>query len=326
MVSGGQDSLTLLELLANGLVGENGPDAVVALHVNHHLRGKDSMDDQALVERHCSRLGVELVVVDGRVAKAAGNVQEEARNIRRQAALELAARIGCTRIALGHTLDDQVETMLYRMGRYGGLAALRGMLPNDPPWVRPLLGLRRADTAAFCRARGLEFAVDRGNLYPGYARTGLRERVLPAWEAALPGAAEAAARTAEVAAEVEQVVASVLRDLPFSVDADELDVVRVRALPIALRRLVLHSWLAGHVSGSSTRTNVLAVDRLLFGGGSGAVDIGQGCCIYKEYDLLRVGKGPLPTTAAAGAAEVVELCVPGRAVWNGVVVRAEMAD
>jgi tRNA(Ile)-lysidine synthase len=223
-------------------------------------------------------------------------------------------------------LDDQVETMLYRMGRYGGLAALRGMLSNDPPWVRPLLGLRRADTAAFCRDKGLDFAVDRGNLYPGYARTGLREQVLPAWEAALPGAVEAAARTAEVAAEVERVVASVLGDLPFSLETDELDVFRVRALPPPLRRVALYAWLEKRVAGKVTRSSILAAEQLLFATGSGAVDVGQGWRICKDYDLLRVKTGSSPKTTEPGPADVLELSIPGRVVWGGVLVQAERAD
>ncbi len=183
-----------------------------ALHVNHHLRGAESDDDEALVVRACGERGVSLTVAHRPVAKTGGNVQERAREARREAALQAAAEHGCDRIALGHTADDQAETMLYRLGRYGGLAAFRAMPPCDPPWVRPLLEARRAETEAYCRERGIEFAVDRGNAYPGYARTALREEVLPAWEAAMPGAVEAAARAAEVAGEMERLTEGLLAE------------------------------------------------------------------------------------------------------------------
>jgi tRNA(Ile)-lysidine synthase len=322
MVSGGQDSLTLLELVATGLLLKDGPSEVLALHINHQLRGQDSLDDQALVQRHCERLGVELVVVPGGVDKSAGNVQEAARRVRREAALALARERGCSRIVLGHTIDDQVETMLYRMGRYGGVAAMRGMLPCDPPWVRPLLGLRRSDTETFCREHGLEFAVDMGNAYPGYARTGLREQVLPTWERVLPGATGAAARTAEVAAEIERVVASLLNDMGMEAGAPELDVAGLQGLPVPLRRLVLHAWLEGREGLEVSRKVVFALEGLLAGSGSSAVDLGAGWLGLREYDIMRLERGadgdsPVP--------EAVDLPVPGGAEWDGRVIRAEWA-
>ena len=204
MISGGQDSVALTHLLTTQLSAKGWPSALRALHVNYHLRGAESEADQALVENTCERLDVQLTVVHMPVDKHAGNVQEVARDIRRAEAIRVALETGCDRIVLGHTADDQAETLLYRMGRYGGLAALAGMRPNDPPWVRPLLECRREETAGYCALRGLRFARDTGNEYPGYARTGIRESVVPAWEAALPGAVAAAGRTAEVAAEVKE--------------------------------------------------------------------------------------------------------------------------
>ena len=93
----------------------------------------------------------------------------------------------------------------------------------DAPWVRPLLECRRAETAAYCREHGLEFARDRGNAYPGYARTAIREEVVPAWEAALPGAVEAACRAAAVAAEMQELVAASVAHAAPKVTADAAD-------------------------------------------------------------------------------------------------------
>ncbi len=323
MVSGGQDSITLLELTAGGLLLSAGPSEVVALHVNHHLRGQDSDDDERLVAQHCARLDVELVVAHRPIVKSDGNVQETARAARRKAALTVATERGCRRIALGHTADDQVETMLYRMARYGGLAALRGMLFCDPPWVRPLLSVRRTDTEAFCLERGLEFAVDRGNAYPGYARTGVREQVLPAWETVLPGAVEAAARTAEVAAEVERVVVLSLEATGLDLGSAELDVNRLRALPAPQRRLALHAWLEHGEDLEATRRNVLAVERLLETSGSASVDLGANWRAQREYDLLSLSR----TASTFGdVPEEVPLHLPGIADWGGVRIRCERSE
>lgn len=320
MVSGGQDSITLLELSAAGLLRAEGPTEVLALHVNHHLRGQDSDDDEDLVVRHCARLGVRLTVAHRPIEKSQGNVQETARSARREAALTVADERQCERIALGHTADDQVETMLYRMARYGGLAALRGMLPSDPPWVRPLLGLRRAETEGFCRERGLEFAVDRGNAYPGYARTGVREQVLPAWEAVLPGAVEAAGRTAEVAAEVERLVALTLAGTGLDVTSTELDTNRLRTLPAPLRRLVLHAWLEHREGLESTRKDVLGLEGLLTASGSAGIDLGAKWRAVREYDLISLVRATRPTPVVPAE---TALSLPGFADWGGVRIRAE---
>ncbi len=331
MVSGGQDSLALLHLLASGAAGRGGPASLRALHVNHHLRGSESDEDEALVIRACALLGVSLRVVHRPVEKKRGNVQEAARDARREAALEVAREWECNRIVLGHTADDQVETMLYRLGRYGGLAAFAGMASCDPPWVRPLLECRREETAAYCREHGLAFAHDRGNSYPGYARTAVRESVLPAWEAALPGAVEAACRAAEVAGEMEQLAgeavdeaaAQVVREGLSLACAEELSVVGLRALTPPVRRLLLHRWLEGRARPAASRAAVLAVEALLPLTGSAERSLGGGWRACKEYDRLFLEEGARPRTAPVGA---VPLPVPGHAIWGDTVVRAERVE
>lgn len=334
MVSGGQDSLCLLHLLRSGALGNAGPADLRALHVNHHLRGDESDADEVLVASACDRLGVELSVAHRPVDKHEGNVQELAREARRAAAAVLAAQTGCERIALGHTADDQVETLLYRMGRYGGLAALGGMQPCDLPWVRPLLGCRREETAAYCVENGLEFARDRGNSYPGYARTSIRESVVPAWEAALPGAVAAACRTAEVAAEMSRVAKIALAQAaatarversaaPGGERAAGLSAAALLSLPAPLRRLLLHDWLDARATPAASRASVLAVEALLAVPGSARRSLGGGWTAVKEYDLLGLEWG---TRSVVETPAPVQLAVPGVAPWGNATVTAEPVE
>ncbi len=351
MVSGGQDSLALLRILAGARARKAYPTFVHALHVNHHLRGEESDADEALVVRACGSAGVGLTVVHSPIEKARGNVQEEAREARRSAAMTAAREHDCDRIALGHTADDQVETMLYRLGRYGGLSSFSAMLACDPPWVRPLLGCRREETAEYCLQHRLEFARDRGNAYPGYARTALREQVVPAWEKALPGAVEAACRAADVAAEAQEVVAAAVAAAATQVarggetaaecpagrpldEAEWLSVPALLALTPAVRRLLLHAWLEGRARPAASRAGVLAVESLLTVPGSAERSLGGGRRAVKEYERLfldhrvrtgRAGGGPAPAGGAAIAppAEAVVLPVPGETEWHGSRVRAE---
>jgi tRNA(Ile)-lysidine synthase len=217
--------------------------------------------------------------------------------------------------------------MLYRMGKYAGLPAMRGMLPRNSPWVRPLLVLRRRDTEEFCRQRGIEFAVDRGNSYPGYARTGIRREVVPAWERALPGAVESAARTAEVVAEIESLVDHVLGSLGVETGASTMDVGRLLFLPMPARRLLLHKWLEQHGLRDASRSQVLAVESLLHRGGSSSVSLGSSNNVVKEYDRLTLVKEPLERSCRmadrAESSEEVALPLPGAAEWMRARISAE---
>src|SRR5690348_15375182 len=117
-------------------------------------------------------------------------------------------------VLLGHTLDDQAETVLLGLGRGSGSRSLAGMTTWDPPWLRPLLGLRRADTEAACCAQDLPFWDDPHNADPRFTRVRLRREVLPLLEEVLGGGvAEALARTAAQLRDDGEVLDAAARDL-----------------------------------------------------------------------------------------------------------------
>lgn len=329
LVSGGQDSVALLHLLVSGALPGIGAGGVVAVHINHHLRGEESDADQALVAELCRRLGVEVVVDHRPVDKAAGNVQERARELRRAAAREAAARLSLSRVALGHTMDDQVETILYRLGRYGGLRSLRAMVPSDGLLVRPLLCLRRIETEWYCRLEGLPFAVDRGNEYPGYVRTGVRQRVVPAWEEAVPGAVDAAARAAEVAGEIVAVLDGIVGEAEAGCRRGEetWSAAHLLGLTPRMRRLVLHALLLSRPGIEVSRAHVDALADLIRRPGCAREGLGGGWTAVKVYDALcftsaevKEGGG---TAQRRAEPEEATLPVPGGVRWSGVTVRAE---
>ena len=334
MVSGGQDSVALLHVLASGRVAGVSLAGLHALHVNHQLRGEESEADESLVTETCSRLGVDLTVLQRPVDKTQGNVQEIAREARRAAGVDVAGSLECGRIALGHTADDQAETLLYRVARYGGLSALAGMRPSEPPWVRPLLDCRREETAAYCRENGLEFARDSGNTHPGYVRTHIRESILPAWEAVLPGAVEAACRTAEVAAEMKDLAGEVSASAMAEVRANnaggiggsETAALRcgaLLALSAPVRRLLLHDWLGKDTVSGASRAAVLAVESLLEARGSASCSLFEGRRVVKEYDLVWIETSADESRVVPGP---IELPVPGRVRWGNVEITSESCE
>ena len=187
--SGGADSTALLTA-ARAVA----PGRVHVAVIDHGLQEGSAERSAALVADLVAQgvpAAVHGVVVDG-----GGGLEAAARRAR-YGALRTARPHPDSPVLLGHTLDDQAETVLLGLGRGSGARSLAGMRTWDPPWLRPLLGLRRADTAAACRAQGVSFWDDPHNLDPRFTRVRLRREVLPLLEDVLGGGvAEALARTA----------------------------------------------------------------------------------------------------------------------------------
>jgi tRNA(Ile)-lysidine synthase len=183
-VSGGPDSLCLLD----GFVRLG--YAVVAAHYNHRLRPEADADARH-VQRVAEQMGVTFISaasdVRGYASEAGMSVEEAARTVRYRFLFAEARHLGCAAVAVGHTADDQVETVLMHFLRGAGLSGLRGMLPCGvmPEWddaiplVRPLLGVWRKDVIAYCKEHALEPVFDKSNLDTTYFRNRLRHELIP---------------------------------------------------------------------------------------------------------------------------------------------------
>jgi tRNA(Ile)-lysidine synthase len=187
--SGGADSTALL-----AAARDVAPGRVHVAVVDHGLQDGSAERSAALVARVAADgvpAAAYAVTVDG-----PGGLEAAARHAR-YAALRAARPHPDSPVLLGHTLDDQAETVLLGLGRGSGPRSLAGMAPWDPPWLRPLLGLRAAVTRAACRAQNLPVWDDPHNADPRFTRVQLRAEVLPLLEDVLAGGvAEALARTA----------------------------------------------------------------------------------------------------------------------------------
>ncbi len=179
-VSGGADSVALLNVLAR-LSGRL-EVSLVAAHLDHALR-RESSDDARFVESLCAGLGLPLV--SRRIAAGAamtagrGGVEQVARSIRRRFLLEVAAREGCSRIALGHHRDDQAETVLHRLLRGSGPGGLAAMRPRRGAFIRPFLDLSRRQIRDYLATNGLAWAEDESNRDLRLTRNRIRHRLLP---------------------------------------------------------------------------------------------------------------------------------------------------
>jgi tRNA(Ile)-lysidine synthase len=268
MLSGGRDSTCLLDLA----VRIAGHEVIGALHVNYGLRGRAADADEQHCRNLCSRLGVELAVerVPGG-APGTGNLQAWAREVRYGAARR---RAGGGDIATGHTATDQVETILYRLASSPSRRALLGMRERDGDLIRPLLGVGRDETAAYCRQRGLPWREDETNADEDrFARARVRGRLVPALRAIHP-AAEAnvlalAATLREEAEVLDELVEEILqgrREIPLE---------ELRARPCALARLVLQR-LADEAAGRPAPGTARRAEELLALGDHAALDLPHG--------------------------------------------------
>ena len=206
-VSGGADSVALVHVLL-----ELAPQLdlrLAILHLDHMLRGEESRADAEFVRELGARLGLPVRVEERNVAELAAATGDNLEQAARRARHELFAQAiadGTERIALGHTLSDQAETVLFRFLRGAGTAGLAGIRPvTGSGMVRPLLGVTRAEVEAYLRGRGIAWREDSTNQARDFARNRIRHELLPAlardWNPAL---AQTLARTAEWAQAEEE--------------------------------------------------------------------------------------------------------------------------
>lgn len=253
--SGGADSLALA-WAAHRVAARRGTP-VRALVVDHGLQpGSDAV--AAGVVATLGAWGLDAAAV--RVAVGTEGGPESAARAARHAALTAHARPG-ERILLGHTLDDQAETVLLGLARGSGVRSLAGMPPERGPFLRPLLRLGREVTTACCAELGLEPWSDPMNADRRYARVRVREVVLPVLEAELgPGVREALARTADLSRAASELVAAASADDPRGGAGD---CAHLRGLAPGLRRQALRDWLEAVGAADVQAVHVEAVEQLV---------------------------------------------------------------
>ncbi len=254
-LSGGIDSVCLLRTLAELPQTETG--RLEVLHVDHGLR-PESAGDAAFCRDLAAELGLvfhPVALPPGSLGK--GNVQAEARRLRRQVLETKALERGLAGVALGHNADDQAETVLFRLLRGVGPRGLQGMSPWSPPYLRPLLGVSRAGIREVVDAKGWAYREDPSNASDRYARNRLRHGLLPALEAIHPGARRSLLRLASLARDDDRLLSRLacgaLGDLARrEPEGLRMPVAELRGLDPALRRRVfLAAWEA--VGGDPSR-------------------------------------------------------------------------
>ncbi|HVX29593.1 MAG TPA: tRNA lysidine(34) synthetase TilS [Nitrolancea sp.] len=312
-LSGGVDSQTLTHSLAQLRARGDGPDLRL-VYVDHRLRSASS-DDARRVARIAEAFDLPLDVVQVNVDEwdaALGQGLEAAARAARYAALAGAAQDWRTNwVAVGHNLDDQVETILLRLARGAGLDGLAGMravssrvVSLDPAGtrqttvnlLRPLLSLRRAAIEAYAAEHGLVPVVDESNVDPRFRRNALRHELIPVLERIVPGASASIARTSDLIADDvdflnDLAAAAFERCCRRSGALVWLDRQAFREQPLALqRRTVLLAVRAVSNELALTRERVEALrTAALEGTVASRIEIGGGMTALVDYDAVLIG-------------------------------------
>ncbi len=283
-LSGGADSLALAA--ATAFEAPKLGLRAASLTVDHGLQaGSDAVAERAA--RTAASLGLDPLIVRVDVS-GDGGPEAAAREARYGVLRDAASDARATAVLLGHTLDDQAETVLLGLARGSGATSLQGMAPvreddDGLRWMRPLLAVRRETTRAFCAASDLDPWDDPHNREDRFARVRVRERVLPVMEAELgPGIAEALVRTAEQLREdaeaFDEMIHETIEDIVEHAEAGiSVSVAALAANPAALRNRIIRLVVDSEFGVSLTRAQTVEVARLATDwSGQGPIDL-PGC-------------------------------------------------
>lgn len=322
MVSGGADSVTMLQLLY-ALSGSEQPESpqgftIGICHVNYGRRGDASNADETFVRSLGDELGIPVHVIRAPLEQRS-NFQAWARDFRYLAAQNLCRWQGYTRIAVAHNKDDRVETFIYRLISYSGRRSLVVMPPRRSRVIRPLLFLTAREIRQFCKENGFDWREDDSNQSLDYARNQIRQRVLPRLEEIRPDFRERISDTLALLEDEDEVLDSVTDEAWQNAYIDHEGVSSLKAselslMPRAIARLVIRRWLgcSGRQLRISRRLLDSIVDLCAVSSGTSIVSLADGLQVERQYDRLLLA----PAGPGAGSPEQVELPVPGRASFG----------
>lgn len=340
-VSGGPDSVCLLHILF-GLCDKAGITLHVA-HLNHELRGDESAADAEYVAELARRMGLP-ATVEQRDAKAYQksrrlSPEEAAREVRYNFLSEVAETVGAQAVAVGHTLDDHIETILMHLVRGSGTRGLRGLQPSST-WhsgkaaltvIRPLLAASREESAAYCRRYRLKPRLDTSNLSLSPLRNRIRQQLVPLLQSYNPQVTEALLRTGRIAADDLAALEEAAFKLGGNIITEQpgtviLDKERFIKLPPALQHHLLRASvekLLGNLMDIESR-HIDEIMASLHKPAGKVITLPDGLIFTIEYDRYLLGSDPAALSPFPNIEKEYKLQIPGTTALPGWRVVAEI--
>ena len=342
-VSGGADSVCLLHVLTQRR-RELGVELRVA-HLNHQLRGAESDSDAAYVSDLAAQMGIPATVecrdVGAYRDQRGCSLEEAARELRYNFLAEVAVVAGASRVVVGHTQDDQIETILMHLLRGTGMTGLRGLQPRSPlPYgehrgrtevVRPLLGVAREETLDYCRRYHLEPRSDSSNVSPAFLRNRIRLELLPVLKNYNPSIDSALLRLANIARDDVAFIEEQASQLWDTVAEEEsgavyLDVGKVVGLPRAMQRHVFRLAVA-QVRGDLKDVeadHIEAMVNFLSRPAGKRLCLPDGLTLSTEYGRLILSSAQTSSCPLPPLENEFDINVPGETILPGWRVKAEV--
>ena len=280
--SGGADSSALAAALLPECEAKS--ISVVPLIVDHGLQ-KNSADVAHEEKKELTKLGYEIIEIRKILVEITDGVEASARRARYAALNEVAKSHNAVAIFLGHTKDDQAETVLLGLARGSGTRSLSGMAQRIDNYRRPLLSITRAQTEAACEEAGIKFWRDPHNQSMEFTRVRVRENVLPMMEKEIgPGVTDALTRSARLLRDDADALDQWADEVFDELDPISLDIATLETLPRAIRSRVLRKaiYLAGAPSGSLSADHIEPVESLVTAWkGQGAISLPGGVTVAR---------------------------------------------
>ncbi len=340
-LSGGPDSVAMLHFLLH--VAPSCEVSLLAVHVNHMLRGAESDEDACFCENLCRGLGVPVVSrrldVHALCAATGLGTQEAARQGRYEILVEEAIRAGAVVVAVGQNLDDQAETVLFRLVRGTGPGGLGGIRPKrrfvtasglgPVTLIRPLLRTSRMEIMEYVGRHNLEFRTDPTNLKPDYSRNFVRLKVMPLLKQLNPSAEDAIVRLAELVREqqefFEERVAGLVDSIEKTSRGARIQASVVMSLSRPGRRYVVRRTIE-MAKGDLRRISMEHIDGAVevAAGGAESFELPGGLAVMKRYGYLIIEIRPSERVLW----DPVEVACPGRTALGaiGITVDASIVE
>jgi len=338
-VSGGPDSVCLLHILTK-LQKELQTSLHIA-HLNHKLRGAESEADAEYVSELARKFNIP-ATIEGREVKGYQrqkrlSLEEAAREVRYGFLAEVAKAIGADLVAVGHTRDDHIETILLHLIRGTGTRGLRGLQPATE-WksktgsiiiIRPLLEVSRKETEEYCQRHGLKPRTDASNISLSPLRNRVRQQLFPLLESYNPGIAETILRTAQIAGddidfldkEVARLWDNIIQEQP---NAIVLDKRKFDPLPPTLKRYLLRAAV-GKMLGSAKDIEMRHIEEMISALSKAAgkrLNLPGGLIFSIEYDRYLLASDPTALSPLPILSGEFQIKIPGETLIPGWLVKA----
>ena len=289
-VSGGADSLALAHALS--IEAKEFVITVIGVTVDHQLQEQSGTQAEKVKEQ-LKNFGLDCIIRKVNVDLKNG-LEASARKARYEALQEVANEQRAVAVFLGHTRDDQAETVLLGLARGSGTRSLSGMAHHKGLYLRPLLEITRVQNENYCEEMKLQYWNDPHNENPDFSRVRVRNEALPVLEKSIgPGIAEALARSAHLLRDDADALDHWAKREEIHLDLSDLDCAHLETLPRAIRTRVIRAAIygAGAPAGMVTLEHVSAVEALISAwSGQGALNLPGGVKVERISGRLSLSQ------------------------------------